>query len=75
MVGSRNVSADVASGLRDVHGLFDGGVSTAHLKQATLQSVLADHHSEKHPHLIVPRHRAADGDMRRRSGAGRPTAA
>lgn len=52
-MGSRNVSEDVVSALGDVHGLFNGGVSTAHLKQAILQGVLADHHSEKHSHLII----------------------
>lgn len=53
-VGSRNVSEDVVSALRYVHGLFDGGVSTAHLEQAILQRVLTDQHGEKHSHLIIP---------------------
>lgn len=52
--------------LRDVHGLFDGGVSTADLKEAALQRVLTDHHSEKHSHLIIPkiqRHRDTHGHI------------
>lgn len=53
-MGSTNVSADVAPALRDVHRLFDGGVPAAYLKQAVLQGVLAEEHSEKHAHLIIP---------------------
>lgn len=52
--GSRNVPGDVVPGLWDVHGLSDGGVSTAYVEQAVLQSVLTEEHSEEHPHLIVP---------------------
>ena len=55
VVGSRDVSGQEVLDLRDVHGLFDGGVSAADLKEAALQRVLTDHHSEKHPHLIVPK--------------------
>lgn len=55
VVGSRNVSGEKVLDLRDVHGLFDGGVSPADLKEAALQRVLTDHHSEKHSHLIIPK--------------------
>lgn len=48
------MSADVVCGLRDVHALSDGGVSTAHLEQPVLQGDVTDHHGEEHPHLIVP---------------------
>lgn len=55
VVGSRNVSGEKVLDLRDVLGLFDGGVSAADLKEAALQRVLTDHHSEKYSHLIVPK--------------------
>lgn len=54
-VSSRNVSQEKVLDLRDVHGLFDGGVSAAHLQETTFQCVLTDHHSEKHSHLIIPK--------------------
>lgn len=55
VVGSRNVPGEKVLDFRDVHGLFDGGVSTADLNEATLQCVLTDHNSEKHSHLIIPK--------------------
>lgn len=64
IVSSRNVSEEKVFDLRDVHGLFDGGVSTADLQETTFQCVLTDHHSEKHSHLIIPkimRHRDTHG--------------
>ncbi len=54
VVGSRNVSGKKVLDLRDVHGLFDGGVSAADVKKAALQRVVADHHGEKYSHLIIP---------------------
>lgn len=55
VVSSRNVSAEKVLDLRNVHGLFDGGVSTADRKEAALQCVFTDRHGEKHPHLIIPK--------------------
>lgn len=55
IVSSRDVSEEKVLDFRDVHRLFDGGVTTANLKEAALHCVLTDHHSEKHSHLIIPR--------------------
>lgn len=61
VVGSRNVSGEKVLDLRDVLGFPDGGVSAAYLKEAALQRVLTDHHSEQHSHLIIPTtHRHGD---------------
>lgn len=53
-VGSRDVSEEEPLDLRDVHGLLDGRVPTADLKQAALQRVVAGHHGEENSHVVVP---------------------
>lgn len=54
IVSSRDVSEEKVLDFRDVHHLFDGGVTTTDWKEAALHCVLTDHHSEKHSHLIIP---------------------
>lgn len=57
VVSSRYESGEKMFDLRDMHGLFNGGVSAADLKEATLQCVLTDHHRKKNSHLIIPAER------------------
>lgn len=54
IVRSRDVSEEKLLNFGDVHGLLDGGVPTADLKEAALQRVLARHHGEENSHLVVP---------------------
>lgn len=54
IVRSRDVSEEKLLNFGDVHGLLDGGVPTADLKEAALQCVLARHHGEENSHLVVP---------------------
>lgn len=54
IVRSRDVSEEKLLHFGDVHGLLDGGVPTADLKEAALQRDLACHHGEENSHLVVP---------------------
>lgn len=39
-----------------MHGLPDGGVAVTNQQEPVLQSVLSNHHSKQHTHLIIPAH-------------------
>lgn len=64
IVRSRDVSEEKLLDFGDVHGLLDGSVPTADLKQAALQRVPACHHSEENSHLVVPEARGTQGVQR-----------
>lgn len=53
-VRSRDVSEEELLQFGDVHGLLDGRVPTADLKEAALQRGPAGHHGEEDSHLVVP---------------------
>lgn len=54
IVRRRDVFEEKPPDFGDVHGLLDGSVPTADLKQAALQRVVACHHGEQNSHLVVP---------------------